>query len=233
MAFRVTSNQYARLLNAQGALRRADMTVLVQRGRTVTELPATLDRAGAETADDKIGRPVYARLTDPDPNFVQPGDFVAVRIPEPPLEGVANIPATAATSDGRILLIGEGNRLEEVTATLLHHQGDSVIVGDVPFGRSYVTVRAQQLGPGIQVTPVAPAPADGAAPESSPDPGAADPAEDTIALDDARRAAIIAVIEASEKMKPEKRTQYLEELSRAEVPRATVERFEAMIAEGQ
>lgn len=231
VAFRVTSNQYARLLNAQGVLRKADMTVLVQRGRVVTELPATLDRAGAETADDKIGRLVYARLTDPDPNFVQPGDFVTVRIPERPLEGVASIPATAVTTDGRLLLIGEGDRLEEVTATLLRHQGDSVIVADVPFGRSYVTVRAQQLGPGIQVTPVA-AEAESTQPASTPAPAAA-PEEDTIALDDQRRAAIVAFIEASDKMKPEKREQFLEELSRPQVPRATVERFEAMIAEGQ
>ncbi|MCB1338927.1 MAG: HlyD family efflux transporter periplasmic adaptor subunit [Maritimibacter sp.] len=239
VAFRVTSNQFARLLNDQGALRQTDMVVELQRGRQITELPAKLDRAGAEIAEDKVGRLVYARLTAPDATLVQPGDFVTVRIPERPLEGVATIPAAAATADGRILLLGEGGRLEEVQATLLRHQGDSLIVTDVPFGRQYVTARALQLGPGIQVTPVEPAPAaaetaaPAAATAENPAPAASAGDGDTIALDDARRAAIVAFIEASEKMKPEKRDQWLEELSRPEVPRATVEKFETMMAEGQ
>jgi pyruvate/2-oxoglutarate dehydrogenase complex dihydrolipoamide acyltransferase (E2) component len=231
MAFRITSNQYARLLNSRGELRQTDMVVQVQRGRAVTELPATLDRASAEIAEDKVGRLVFAKLVDPDPSFVQPGDFVTVQIPERPMEGVARIPAAATTTDGRILLIGDDNRLEEAQLTLLRHQGDTIIVADAPFDRQYVTARSLQIGPGIQVTPIVPAPAGEAA--SAPAAQAAEAAPDTIALDDARRAAIVAVIEASEKMKPEKREQYLEELSRPEVPRATVEKFEALIAEGQ
>ena len=235
VAFRVTSNQFARLLNDQGSLRKADVVVEVQRGRQITELPAKLDRAGAELAEDKVGRLVFARLVEPDASFVQPGDFVTVRIPERPMDNVATIPAAAATTDGRILLIGADNRLEEVQATLLRHQGDELIVTDVPFGRQYVTARALQLGPGIQVTPAEPVAAGTAA--AAPTEGAAEaPAAteaDTIALDDDRRAAIVAFIEASEKMKPEKKAQWLEELSRPEVPRATVEKFETMIAEGQ
>ncbi|MCB1328348.1 MAG: secretion protein HlyD, partial [Maritimibacter sp.] len=236
VAFRVTSNQFSRLLNDQGSLRKADMVVEVQRGRQITELPAKLDRAGAEIAEDKVGRLVYAKLVAPDASFVQPGDFVTVRIPERPLDNVATIPAAAATTDGRILLLGDDNRLEEVQATLLRHQGDDLIVTDVPFGRQYVTARALQLGAGIQVTPVAPAAPEAgtAAPVAAEAPAAETPADaDTIALDDARRAAIVAFIEASEKMKPEKKEQWLEELSRPEVPRATVEKFETMIAEGQ
>lgn len=113
--------------------------------------------------------------------------------------------------------------------TFLRHQGNTIIVGDAPIGRQFVTVRALQLGPGIQVTPVAPVPAG----EAASAPVAAAPVADTIALDDDRRAAIIAFIEASDKMKPEKREQWLAELSQPEVPRATVEKFESMIAEGQ
>lgn len=228
VAFRVTSNQYSRLLNDRGEMRKADAVVLVQRGRMLTELPAKLDRAGAEIGEDKIGRVVYATLVDPDPNFVQPGDFVSVEISERPLDGVAQIPAAAATTDGRLLLLADGNRLEDVQATILRRQGDLLIVGDVPFGRQYVTVRTLQLGAGIQVVPVMPAAEAGAA--AAPAPA---PEPQTIALEDDRRAAIIAFIEASEKMKPEKRDQYLEELNRPEVPRATVEKFETMMAEGQ
>ncbi len=230
VVFRVTKNQFSRLLNAQGQMRKAEMVVQVQRGRALTELPATLDRAGAEVEDGQVGRLVYARLTDPDPTLVQPGDFVTVQIPERPMDGVARIPATAATTDGKILLIGEDNRLEEVQATLLRHQGDTLIVADVPFGRQYVLARAVQLGTGIQVEPVVAQPegASASAPAAAPAPAA-----DTIALDEARRAAIIAYIEASAQMKPEMREKFLEELNRPEVPVATVEKFEAKMAEGQ
>lgn len=235
VAFRITSNQYARLLNARGELRQTEMVVEVQRGRQVTEISATLDRASAEIAEDKVGRLVYAKLVDPDPSFVQPGDFVTVRIPERPMEGVAVIPAAAATTDGRILLIGEDNRLEETQVTFLRHQGDTIIVEGAPMGRQYVTARALQLGAGIQVTPVAPVAAatSGVASATSETAPTAEAAPDTIALDDDRRAAIVAFIEASEKMKPEKRVQWLEELSLPEVPRATAEKFEAMMAESQ
>ncbi|PTQ75360.1 efflux RND transporter periplasmic adaptor subunit [Celeribacter persicus] len=233
VAFRLTGNQYARLLNDAGTLRKAEITTVIQRGRQETEIPAKLDRAAIALDDGQVGRLVYARLTDPDPRLVQPGDFVSLRIPEKPLSNVALIPASAVTTDGRMLLIGENNRLEEITITPLRHQGDELIVSDVPFGQQYVTARALQLGPGIVVTPVAPALATETAPSATPAAAAPAPAADTIALDDTRRAAIVAFIEASEKMKPEKKEQFLEELSRPDVPRATVEKFEAMIAEGQ
>ncbi|MCI2398985.1 HlyD family efflux transporter periplasmic adaptor subunit [Aliiroseovarius subalbicans] len=229
VVFRVTNNQYSRLLNAQGALRKTDMSVLVQRGRAVTEFPATLDRAGSGLEEGQVGRLVYAKLIEPDLNLIQTGDFVTVRIPEKPLEGVASIPATAATADGRILLIADGNRLEEVQVTLLRHQGDMLIVGDFPAGSQYVKVRALQLGSGIMVTPVA----EWSEGDEQAAPAPTDAVPDTIALDDARRARIIAFIEASEQMKPEMRDKFLKELGRADVPIATVEKFEAKMAESE
>ena len=236
VSFRVTNTQFARLLNASGDLRKADMTVASQNGQAMIEWPARLDRVGAETGDAQVGRLIYARLTEPDINQVRPGDFVVVKVPERPLENVAEIPASAATADGRMLLIGDGNRLEEVKATLLRQQGDTLIVGDVPFGRQYVEVRALQLGPGIQVQPVAaaaaPASETGAADAGAATPAAA-PATDTMKLDDARRQKIIDFINASETMKPEMRDKFLEELGREDVPVATVEKFEAKMAEGQ
>jgi multidrug efflux pump subunit AcrA (membrane-fusion protein) len=225
VAFRVTNTQFGRLINDRGELRKAEITLVAQSGRRTSEIPARIERAGAEVGEGQVGRLVYARLTEPDTNVVRPGDFVTVRIPERPLADVARIPATAATADGRILLIGEGNRLEEVQATLLRQQGDDLIVADVPFGRQYVLARALQLGPGIQVQPVEPRPEGEAG-------AAAEPAEpETIALDDARRAALVAFIEGNENMKPESKAQVLEALRQPEVPRDIVEKFEAKMAE--
>ncbi len=238
VSFRVTNMQFSRLLNDAGSLRKAEVRIVVQTGKTSSDVTATLDRAGAEVGDGQIGRLVYARLADPDPTLVRPGDFVSVEIPERPLDGVASIPATAATADGRILLIGDSNRLEEYQATPVRNQGDTLLVTDVPFGRQYVLARAIQLGAGIQVTPTevaASAPAtsteQAAAPAAAEAPASTEP--DAIALDDARRAAIIDFINASANMKPEMREKFLEELSRPEVPLATVEKFEQKMAEAQ
>lgn len=229
VSFRLTGTQYDRLLDETRRLRPLEVTLVLQTWRVTHEVTAVLDRVGAETGEGQVGRIVHARLVDPDPTAVRPGDFVTVRITEPPIKGVVAIPAAAATPDGRILLIGEGNRLEEVGATILRHQGDGLIVTGVPLGRDFVLARALQLGPGIRVDPVR------AAPPTEPDatePPPPAPAADTIRLDDARRAALIAFVEASETMRPENRERFLKELRQPEVPRATVERFEARM-EGQ
>jgi hypothetical protein len=229
VSFRVTNTQFGRLLDDQGRLRRAEIALLLQTWRSTQEFRAVIDRADGEVGEGQVGRLVHARLLDPDPATVRPGDFVTVRVPERPLRDVVRIPATAVTPDGRILLIGEGNRLEEVQATVLRQQGDFLIVTDVPVGRDYVLVRALQLGPGLRVEPVAPPrEADVLSGEAVGEEGAGD---DMIALDDARRAALIAFIEANDQMRAETRTRVLDELSQPEVPRATVERFEARMAE--
>jgi multidrug efflux pump subunit AcrA (membrane-fusion protein) len=224
VAFRVTNTQYTRLLTNQNTLRKAEVILISQSGKAVYELTAKIDRVGGNVGDDQVGRLVYARLIDPNTTLVLPGDFTTVQIPERPLSDVARIPATAATADGRMLLIGDGNRLEEVQAKLLRQQGDDLIVSGVPFGRQYVIARALQLGPGIQVKPVLP--------KAEGDTGVAAPAAPTtIALDGVRRAALIAFVEGNESMKPETKARVLEELSKPEVPIATVEKFEAKMAE--
>lgn len=223
VAFRVTNTQFSRLLNDQNSLRKTEVTLIAQSGKTVHEITAKVDRVGGDVGNDQVGRLVYARLVDPDATLVRPGDFVTVQIPERPLANVARIPATAATADGRMLLIGEGNRLEEVQARLLRQQGDDLIVSDVPFGRQYVIARALQLGPGIQVQPVAPRTEGEAAP--------APLAPEMIVLDDTRRGALIAFVEGNEAMKPESKARVLAELAQPEVPIATVEKFEAKMAE--
>ncbi|SNT07197.1 Multidrug resistance efflux pump [Antarctobacter heliothermus] len=224
VAFRVTNTQYSRLLNDKNGLRKTEVTLVSQSGKAVHEITAKVDRVDGNVGDDQVGRLVYARLVDLDTTLVLPGDFVTVKIPERPLSEVARIPATAATADGRILLIAEDNRLEEFQAKLLRQQGNDLIVSGVPFGRQYVITRALQLGPGIRVQPVLPT-ADGDTVVAAP------AAPTTIALDDIRRAALIAFVEGNETMKPDSKARVLTELNEPEVPIATVEKFEAKMAE--
>lgn len=230
VVFRVTPTQYARLLNGAGDLRKTEAVIGIQQGRKVIEVAATLDRVGAETDATTVGRLVYAKMVEADPTVVRPGDFVTVSIPERPMDGVAEIPASALTADGRLLVLDDQNRLEEVQASMLRRQGDRVIVGDVPFGASYVTARAVQLNAGITVTPISATEAEARAVAALPE-VAAEP--DGVEIDDTKRAAIIAFIEGSEQMKPEMREKFLEEMRRPLVPAATVEKLEAKMAEGQ
>ena len=97
------------------------------------------------------GRTVYATVLSDGNTPLRPGDFVSVAVTERPLTQVAEIPARAATEDGLIYVIGEGNRLEEHRVRILRRMEETLIVGDAPFGERIVTELRPQLGPGIKV----------------------------------------------------------------------------------
>ena len=153
ISIQLSRTEYARLSAPDGSVRE-DIAIAVEPGGGAPGLPARLVRVGAATAAGSAGRRVYARL-EADPNgALRPGDFVTVRITEPPLEEVARLPASAITADGRILVVGPDERLEEIPVTVLRREGDTVVAGDLPFGRAYVTARLPELGPGLRVRPI-------------------------------------------------------------------------------
>jgi len=223
VAFRVSNTQFARLLDDGGELRRSKVRLILTYGSTRVEADGKIERAGAEVGDGQIGRVLYARVLNADASLLRPGDFLTVEIPEQPLDNVAVIPASAATADGRILLLGDGNRLEEVTATLLRRLGDEIVVSDVPFGRTYVIERSSQIGTGIQVNPLEPVSAEEAAAITAAP--AAEP--EMITLDHERRAKLIAFVEANQSMAADSKARILSELALPEVSLELVERFEA------
>lgn len=229
VAFRVSNTQFARLLDDEGQLRRSKVLLILAHGNTRTEVDGKIERAGAEVGVGQIGRIIYAKILGTDTSLLRPGDFLTVEIPESALDNVAIIPASAATSDGRILLLGEGDRLEEVTVKILRRQGDDIIVADAPFDRTYVIERSPQIGVGIQVQPIEPvSPKDAAAAAAAAAVAAAPPAEpETIVLDDERRAKIIAFVEANESMAAESKERVLGELALPEVSLDLVARFES------
>ena len=214
VAFRLSTQQFARLLDAGGDLIMAPVTI----GLDVmgAEVPAVgrLARVGAAVGAGASGRLVYAAL-DASRGF-RPGDFVTVRIDEPALDGVALLPGSAVSAAGGVLVLGAENRLEEVTVEVLRRQGDDVIVtAEGLAGREVVTERSPLLGAGIRINPVRP----GAAAEV-----AAPPA--TVTLSEERRAELIAQVEANLRMPAEAKARVLEQLARDEVPVQVVERLE-------
>jgi RND family efflux transporter MFP subunit len=150
VAFRVSDAQFSRLLDENGALLPLESTVSLALGERKIEARAVLDRIAA-TTEAEGGRTVYATIAASGGTTLRPGDFVSVEVSELPLTGVAQIPARAATEDGRIYLIDEDNRLEEVEIRILRRMADTLIIGDAPFGERIVAELRPQLGPGIKV----------------------------------------------------------------------------------
>ncbi len=216
IAFRVSNTEFSRLSRV-GDLRGREVSATL----SIADLPITttgrVDRVGAEVGEGQTGRLLYARLDQEGSRALRPGDFMTVRIGEPPLDNVAVVPARAVTTSGQILLLGEEDRLEATNVAILRRQGDLVIIGDAPYGRDYVVERLPQLGAGVKVRPIRPGEGDAVAQAA---------ADETLTLDAARRARLIAFVEANTRMNADDKERILTQLSAEQVPRAMVERLE-------
>jgi len=284
ISFRVSNTQYARLIDERGRIRPVDVTATLDLAGAPITVTGVVDRASAEVGAGQTGREIFARIDPDDARVLRPGDFMRVDIAEPRLEGVAVIPATATTSDGKLLLVSGEDRLEEIKVKILRRQADSLIVGDAPEGRLYVTKLQPQLGAGVKIKPVregaviedkkmvaitdeererftkriesnAYIPKDAKArilkqlqedeiPEDMyarmggegrgqgsgrPANGQSETASagGSIALDDDRRAKLIAFVEGNKRMPADAKTRVLEQLKADEVPAEMVERIES------
>jgi len=109
-----------------------------------------LSRDSGSVADGQTGRLLFARLDNA--IGLKPGDFVSVKVAEPALRFVVELPATALNAQNEVLAVGEGDRLEIINVTLMRRQGNNVLVRsrDLP-GRDIVTQQTPLLGKGIKV----------------------------------------------------------------------------------
>lgn len=150
VAFRLSTAQFALMVDAEGALIAAPLTVSV--GTGLPETAGRVDRVGAAVGEGQTGRLVYARLDAS--NGLRPGDFVTVAVREPALQNAMVLPATAVGSGG-VLALGAEDRLEEVPVRVLRRQGDDVIIDATTLaGREVVRERSTLLGAGIRINPV-------------------------------------------------------------------------------
>ncbi len=218
VSFRLSTAQYLRLLDPQGALIPARAEVALELGGLEITSPGQVSRVAPSVGEGQSGRLVYAAIEAP--RGFRPGDFVIVRITEPELPGVALIPATAVDSAGGVLVLAADDRLEAATVEVVRRQGDSALVRPGALaGREIVAARNPLLGAGIRVRPQRDAP--GAALEVPPP-----AAPELVALDPARRAELIARVEANTMMPPQVRTRILAQLEEETVPARLIERLE-------
>jgi multidrug resistance efflux pump len=213
VSFRVSTSQYARLLDADGALIRAPVDVVLDVFGVDMQVQGRITRESAAVGEGLTGRVLFATLEVA--RGFRPGDFVTVRIKEPVLQAVIVLPASAVDAAGTVLLLGDDDRLEQVAVDVLRKQGDDVIVRGVAIeGREVIAERSPLLGVGIKVRPIRPDDTTMDAPE-------------LLELTDERRAKLIAFIEANQNMPKEAKARVLAQLAKAKVPASTVERIES------
>ena len=213
VSFRVSTSQYARLLDGSGTLINAPVRVALDVSGVNLSATGQITREGATVGAGQTGRLLFARL---DETFgFRPGDFVTVSIAEPALRGVAQIPASAVASDKTVLVIDDEDRLQSGEVTLLRRQGDDVIVavGDLA-GARIVAERSPLLGAGIKVNPIEP--------EGS-EPAAEMP--ELITLDADRRNQLLNFVQQS-RMPDDVKARITGQLEQEQVPSAMVARLE-------
>lgn len=214
VSFRVSTSQYARLLDDAGALTKAPIVVTLDVSGVNLRAEGQVTRESAAVAAGQTGRLLFAQL-ETAPGF-RPGDFVTVRINEPALNNVAMVPATAVAADQTVLIVDEEERLRVADVTLLRRQGDDVIIGiGDNAGATIVAERSPLLGEGIKVRPITP---DGA------EVAAAEPAMMT--LDAERRAKLIAFVNEG-RMPDDVKARIIGQLEEEQVSSETVTRLEA------
>ena len=213
VSFRVSTAQYARLLDDAGMLTLAPVTVTLDVLGTDLSYEGRLTRESAAVSEGTTGRLLFADLSDS--RGLRPGDFVTVAIEEPALERVAVVPSAAVDAAGAVLVLGEDDRLEDGEVIVLRRQGDDVIVRVRGLrGREIVAERSQLLGAGIKVKPLR---GDRAMPE----------APEMVELEQDRRAKLIAFVEANKHIPEEVKTRMLTQLAEPQVPADMVERLES------
>ncbi|WGW04816.1 efflux RND transporter periplasmic adaptor subunit [Tropicibacter oceani] len=213
VVFRVSTQEYARLLDDDGKLRRADVTVTLDVFGTNIQARGQISRESAAVGDGQTGRRLFATLDAP--RGFKPGDFVTVSVQEAPLARVARLPATAVNAAGEVLVIGEEERLATAVVTVLRRQGDDVLIRARDLeGQEVVAERTPLLGAGIRVNPLR---SEGAPAPQEPE---------MLELTEERRAKLRAFVEGNTRMPEEAKARILSQLSQDKVPASTVARLE-------
>lgn len=214
VAFRVSTAQYARLLDDTGRLLKAPVTVTLDVQGIALTADGTITRDGAAVGEGQTGRLVFARLEEA--RGLKPGDFVTVAITEPPLERVVRLPATAVDAENTVLALTSEDRLEALEVRLMRRQGDEVLVrGQGLADREIVAQRSPLLGSGIKVKPMRPVQS------------AEDSAPALVELTPERREKLRAFITANQRLPDDVKTRILSQLEADRVPVSMIERIES------
>ena len=213
LSFRVSTAQYARLLDTQGQVIGADVTATLDVAGVDLQAEGRISRASAAAGEGSTGRLIFAALSQ-SAGF-KPGDFVTVRVQEPVLPKVVRLPASAVDAQGRVLVLDSEDRLKAAEVTVLRRQGDDVLVQGNIVGREVIEARSPLLGAGIAVKPLRGA--DAPAPTQP----------EMLELSEERRAKLVAFVEGNKRMPKDAKARVLAQLAEQKVPAQMVNRIES------
>ena len=214
VSFKISTQQYTRLLDDNGDLLKAPVSIALTNTDQGLTADGVIIRDSASVAKGQTGRQVYAKLTK-SVGF-KPGDFVAVKVEEPTLNWVVALPATALDANNSVLLLGEGERLEEAQVKLMRRQGNEVIVRSRDLtGKEIVAQRTPVLGAGIKVKPI----------RSGEENKVAE--VEMLELTEERRAKLISAIESNGYIPKSAKKRIIGQLSQPKVPADVVARIES------
>ena len=214
VSFKISTQQYTRLLDDNGELLKAPVYVALTNTDQGLNAEGVIIRDSASVAKGQTGRQVYAKLTK-SVGF-KPGDFVAVKVEEPTLNWVVKLPSTALDSSNKVLLLGEGERLEEAQVKLMRRQGNEVIVRSRDLsGKEIVAQRTPVLGAGIKVKAI----------RSGEENKVAE--VEMLELTEERRAKLISAIETNGYIPKTVKERIIGQLTQPKVPADVVARIES------
>ena len=214
VSFKISTQQYTRLLDDNGDLLKAPVSIALTNTDQGLTADGVIIRDSASVAKGQTGRQVYAKLTK-SVGF-KPGDFVAVKVEEPTLNWVVALPATALDASNSVLILGEGERLEEAQVKLMRRQGNEVIVRSRDLtGKEIVAQRSPVLGAGIKVKPI----------RSGEENKVAE--VEMLELTEERRAKLISAIETNGYIPKSAKERIIGQLTQPKVPADVVARIES------
>ena len=214
VAFRVSTEQYARLLDRSGKLIKSQAKVSLNVFGTELTTDAVLSRDSGSVGAGQTGRLLFAKLQNP--RGLKPGDFVTVALSEPTMDNVISLPSSALNADNAVLVLTEDDRLQSTEVRVFRQQGDHILVrGRGLSGREVVAEQTPVLGSGIKVKPLRSG-------------EASTPKEpEVVELSDERRAKLIAAIENNAYIPKDAKERILKQLKQDKVPAKVVERIES------
>ncbi|MEL7149488.1 MAG: HlyD family efflux transporter periplasmic adaptor subunit [Pseudomonadota bacterium] len=214
VSFRLSTPQYARFISDSGQLVGADVVVSIDVLGLSLEAAGSISRESGAVAQGQTGRLLFARLDDA--KGFRPGDFVTVKIQEPPLNNVARVRATAVDAAETVLVVGEEDRLDVAQVEVLRREGDDVLLRASGLaGREIVSERSPFLGAGIRIRPI------------RPEANNAPVEPDFVELDPDRRARLVTFVESNTAMPAEAKARVLSQLKEDKVPARMIERIES------
>ncbi|MAT87661.1 MAG: efflux transporter periplasmic adaptor subunit [Aestuariivita sp.] len=215
VSVRISTEQYARLLDDDGRLISSPAKVFMDVSGSDLNADAILDRESGSVGAGQTGRVVFAALKEP--RGLMSGDFVTLNITEPVQNYVMKFPASAVNANDELFFIGNEGRLQSQVVQVVRRQGNDVLVRARGLaGKEVVAELTPVLGAGIKVKAVK---SDGAS--NLPE----EPA--TVELSPERRAKLIAAIESNAYIPEDAKKRILKQLKMEKVPKRVVERIES------